>query len=76
MVHRQQLCQQTEPSMQSFTHAYPATLNDDDAGFKTKGRVYAHEVYTFINSEPYTPTNRLQMWVYGGRHITTLTEAG
>ena len=32
-----------------------------------------HEAYTFVSSEPHTA---IQMCLYGGRQITTLTEAG
>ena len=50
-------------------------FNDEDAGFKSEGRVYVYEAYTFMIIEPHTATNQLQMCVYGGRHIATLAEA-
>ena len=37
--------------------------------------MYVYEAYTFMNIEPHTATNQLQMCVYGGRHIATLAEA-
>ena len=43
----------TKGVVQRVTHAYPAAFNNDDGGFRTKERVYVHEVYTFINSEPH-----------------------
>ena len=64
--------------MERYTHVYPAALNDDDADFRTDQRSeYIHEAYTgtFMISELQTCSYILQMCVYDGRRITTLTEA-
>ena len=67
-----------EGVMERYTHIYPAALNDDDVGFRTDQRSeYIHKAYTgtFMISELQTHSYILQMYVYDGRRITTLTEA-
>ena len=62
--------------MQRFTHANQATLNYDDAGFGTKGRVYVHEVYIPSKTVNHTQLQITNVCVYGGRQVTTLIEFG
>lgn len=40
-----------EGVVQTFTHAYPPALNNDDAGLRTNGRVFVHEVYSYLHKQ-------------------------